>query len=530
MQIERLNLDLRPRSHWQAIDLGVTLLRAHARTVYAAWWCIWLPLAVILGCMPGLAADGWAFTALWLCKPLLERLPIYILSRAVFGDTPTLRQTLRAWPGQLRHGLISSLTIRRFYPGRVFLLPVWQLEGVRGRAMRQRYKDLSGQGAGSTAGWFGTLCAQFESILMFGLVMTVAAMWPAPIGGWLDLVRSGDGPRTWAQIAAYVAYVVAAGLIGPIYVASCFSLYLNRRSTLEGWDLELGLRQLQERLQDESAQRSQAARTVAARRTMGTPLLLAAALLLGSSMLPRPGMAAPAAVPASAAAGFDEDYRLTSARPPAANPEQARLRARVDATLDGPDFHRWKHETHWQWKDGPEEVTPPTAPPLRLNDRLVSLIKWLMVAVCVGALAYALLRLSGNLPDWRPHPRAKVRIAPPSHVAGMAIAPESFPADLPAEVRRLWHSGQQRAALALLYRGALAGLVQRYELALQDSDTEADCLTLAQTSLPLDARHSFARITAAWQAGAWGDRWPAAVDDLCTDWQRHFAAEARHAR
>ncbi|UUZ49460.1 hypothetical protein LP420_03950 [Massilia sp. B-10] len=39
-------------------------------------------------------------------------------------------------------------------------------------------------------------------------------------------------------------YATASAIIAPIYTACGFTLYLNRRASLEAWDLELQLRQI----------------------------------------------------------------------------------------------------------------------------------------------------------------------------------------------------------------------------------------------------------------------------------------------
>jgi hypothetical protein len=61
-----------------------------------------------------------------------ERLPLFILSTAMFGETPTLQQALRQWPRLLKPQLLASLTWRRLSLSRSFLMPVMQLEGLEG--------------------------------------------------------------------------------------------------------------------------------------------------------------------------------------------------------------------------------------------------------------------------------------------------------------------------------------------------------------------------------------------------------------
>ena len=45
-----------------------------------------------------------------------------------------------------------------------------------------------------------------------------------------------------------LAYFLAMSISEPIYVAAGFMLYLNRRTDLEAWDMEIALRQLAGRL------------------------------------------------------------------------------------------------------------------------------------------------------------------------------------------------------------------------------------------------------------------------------------------
>ena len=54
-----------------------------------------------------------------------------------------------------------------------------------------------------------------------------------------------------------------------------------------------------------------------------------------------------------------------------------------------------------------------------------------------------------------------------------------LPDDIGAAARALWDRGEQRAALALLYRGMLSRLAHVHRVPIRDSSTEGDCLALA---------------------------------------------------
>ena len=147
MRLTDASVAIRPRSAWEAIDLGVLLARRHLGLLMASWALLTLPLFVLL------SALLWQYPTVavllfWWLKPAWERLPLHILSRALFGDTPTLKEAFRALPRLLRPQLIASLTWRRLSPTRSFDLPVLQLEGLAGEARSKRLAVLGQRYAG----------------------------------------------------------------------------------------------------------------------------------------------------------------------------------------------------------------------------------------------------------------------------------------------------------------------------------------------------------------------------------------------
>ena len=66
----------------------------------------------------------------WWLKPLCDRVPLYILSRELFGQTTTVKDAVRAVPQLWRGWLAQALIFYRLDFARSFNLPVWQLEGI----------------------------------------------------------------------------------------------------------------------------------------------------------------------------------------------------------------------------------------------------------------------------------------------------------------------------------------------------------------------------------------------------------------
>lgn len=521
MQIDQLQIELRPRTNAQALDLGFALLRSHAGATYKAYLALWLPLMAIAALLtvawPGMAWL-WALGAWWL-KPLLERAPLYVLSRQVFGTAVTWQEAVRAWPRQLGGGWLRLLTWGRLLAQtRCLYQPVWQLEMARGAVARNRRHVLSRQSTGATAFWFCIVCFLLEGVLQLGMIGFIGLfVSQSEVSNPFALLASlgGDGDKLWLELLMLAIYATANAIIAPVYTACGFTLYLNRRASLEAWDLELQLRQI--------------ARPAASRargRSLPGAALLAAVLvaaMLGAAPDTR-------AAPPPDACRIPDKSEGPLTRTAASNAEQARTRRDVDALYASPAVHGWVCEESWRLKKRAKDAPPKALPPLKL-DWLAALMKVLVIAAAIGVVAWLLYRYRDHFPAFRRRP-ALVRA---TEVGGLDIRAESLPDDVTATVRALWAQGQRRGALALLYRATLSRLVTDDGLALTQGNTEGDCLRLAAAAAR-EARLSAGRLqvagatTAMWLDGAYAGRWPdgAAVDTRCTEWDAQFA-QARSA-
>lgn len=129
------------------------------------------------------------------------------------------------------------------------------------------------------------------------------------------------------------------------------------------------------------------------------------------------------------------------------------------------------------------------------------MLMWLVIAALVAALAVLLVRVfqSGR----RPRLAAKSFVAP-THVQDLDIRPESLPDDIGGTARALWVRGEQRAALALLYRGLLSRLAHVYQVPIRDSSTEGDCLEIAARTLEAPRLEFATRLVRTWQRAIYG--------------------------
>ena len=140
---------------------------------------------------------------------------------------------------------------------------------------------------------------------------------------------------------------------------------------------------------------------------------------------------------------------------------------------------------------------------------------WCAVVLLVGLLAVYLSRIAGA----RFAAADDDAFVAPTHVRDLDIRPETLPADIGAAARRLWERGDQRAALALLYRGMLSRLAHVHRVPIRDSSTEGDCLALAVARLPADRSEYLVRLVRLWQRLGYGREAveSAAVYALCDE-------------
>ena len=109
------------------------------------------------------------------------------------------------------------------------------------------------------------------------------------------------------------------------------------------------------------------------------------------------------------------------------------------------------------------------------------------------------------------------------------IRPETLPDAVGAAAAQLWQQGEHRAALSLLYRGALSRLVHGHAVPIRAASTEGECVALARSRLDAQAAAFFARLVAAWQLAVYGARLPDAlqVTEMCREFDLQWPAPPR---
>lgn len=249
-------------------------------------------------------------------------------------------------------------------------------------------------------------------------------------------------------------------------------------------------------------------------RCLVAAMVLAVGLSLG---WPVPAFSSPAPAPA-ASGGLTADL----------------IERRLDELSADPNLPGVHMEKHLRRRD--EEARTPRRP-WSLPAWLIGLGAWVNNAGRVlvwglGMLAVALIAVS--LRHWarvRAHPFHVEKRSLPTHVRDLDIRPQSLPSDVGATARDWWFKGERRAALSLLYRGALSRLVHQHAVPVRGASTEGETVKLAWGHLAQPHAIFFEQLVTLWQSTVYGRRVPedAAVLALCDGFDAHLGSTVREA-
>lgn len=506
MRLEQMTVHLRSRSAWEAVELGTALVRRHAAAIWKPWLLVTVPLFVALN------AAAWAIEATWLAgllmwwlKPVFDRIPLFVISRATFGATPSLRDTLAA---QLSWGwkpLLHYLTWRRLSPARSLYLPIDLLEGVTGPRLRERRRVL-GSAVYGNAALLTLVCLNFELSLLLGGVGAIFLF--VDIENWFEALRLiwsvlVEDPKWWAQLTANALAWIATSVIEPFFVGAGFGLYLNRRTQIEAWDVEIAFRKLRARL------------TAAAAPFVLVLTLLSAGLMPARAQeTPAPGEPAKKEAPTLPVVFGD------------ARVDERGFSKAVDQAYRDPLLSSKSKQVTWEKRDKTKPKPPPQRDMAWLSGFATAfafIAEWGLWILVAGLVAILLL----TLPRWLPWMRGSLRRRKPLPVDVETEAlqiPEILPDNVPAEARRLWAQGKPRHALALLYRASVETMAKRAEVALPPGATESECLRASRRMPDGEDRSLFARMVRVWQYAAYAQQLPAQeeFDDLLSSLQQRY--------
>ncbi|MGJ8672430.1 hypothetical protein [Rubritalea sp.] len=477
MKLEKVTAEIRPRGRWESIDLGCALVRENYGRVISAWLlCVvplWFVIIALCQLIPSEEARPWiaGFLCIWLL-PFFDRIPLFVLSRRLFGEDSHWRDLVRALPGMLSRRLFFTLLLGPFDLGRGLSQPVMELEGLKRKAYRERVNLLSrngGEGA-SQASMICFILVLATMFSMFFVTLSVIGLFGDSVvldEFWVDHVLGSDAefiqaPFVWGIVGLMLSAVT---LVEPFYVGAGFAIYINSRTVTEGWDIELAFKRMSERVNG-------------ILKSTGKTL----AILLSCVLF------------------FSADGQASNER--------------LDQVVEHEDF-----VVHTEIIDVPVKQTD-SAEDFSGNwawvEPLAQLIFWgviIALAVGIGWLIYANRHVFTRvkLPDGAKLPTGAPKV---SSVMGMDITPESLPDDIVAAARKAWDRREYQQALSLLYRGAISAIVLQDEIEIADGDTELDCLRTVTANVSAERGEYFDRLTSCWMHLAYGSTEPSDEDGV----------------
>lgn len=486
MELDRATAALRPRDGWEGQDLGFAMARTWLLPLWLLWWLSALPIGLLCLFLTGFRPDLWLL-ALWWLKPVYEGPLLIWASRALFGERLGWSDLKALFRAGVPRRLLPYLLWRRIGMRRSFLMPLTLLEGLQGRAERERRRVI-GSGSGVPF-WLTLVCYHFEIILWASVLLGVFFLVPQELPR-LDLMAAVTDDASWAYWFSAIAYVFAFSIVAPFYVCAGFALYFSRRTELEAWDLELAFKR---------------ARESGPKGAGGLSASLSVMLLVVGAGLP--------VAPSADAA-------------PMPDPDHAK--ALIAEVLEDPDFGSVKEIEVWVPIESPDEEDEPLRLPEGVKAVLLMVagsLKWILLAFAVAGVVLLLMRILRDRrrlgwPPRRARGRGRMTVA-----ESEPMVETSLPDDVARTARERLSRGDRRGALSLLYRASLAHL-GRLGVEIPEGATEGECLRLAGRALARAELAPFQQVTQAWRSFAYAHRVPsdARLESLVEAWSQWTVA------
>jgi hypothetical protein len=520
MELDDVAVELRTRDGPEAVDVGMAVSRRF-------FWAILGPWLVVVGAVFALVTTAAVFASSpvarglfmvlpWLLKPAFDRIPLFVVSRGVFGDVPsfgrTLRHVVEKWTSMTA---VFDCTVRRFSPYRSLTMPIRDLEQSDANRYDDRKKALLRRNVrwpGMTLTGVGMAA---EQVVMVGLAAAITMVLPTGLETGISfdlstLQMSGTAPG-WLVATTMGVYFAAVTLVEIFYVGGGFGLYINRRVELEGWDVELEFRRMADRF------RSGGGRGLGAILVAGG---LAALTVCAAG--PSPAQAEEPSAP----------YTPVTSESPSDTPGESgnadKPQEAIDRILEAEEFGHTEKQRTWELREDYEQSR-------EHNDwgegllsglgGLLEVVLWGLAGAGVIAFGYILLRRvdaavsdgSGDTDVSRPDPTVEP-LEEPEQGTEMRL-----PEELVREASGRWEDGESLESLSLLYQGTLQGLARRDDIDIAPHMTAHECQKRVERAG--GPGRYVARLAEAWTSAAYADRLPSddAVRALFDDWRRHFA-------
>ena len=455
MKFQDSQVELRLRTQDEAIDVGILLARRYWWALLGSWALFAIPVFGLACFVPHTLL---AVLILWWFKPLFERLPLLVVSSAIFSQKHTVKSALRS---VFQYDTLAWLTIYRVCPGRSTLTPVAALEGIEsgtGQIRRRRQLVKSPLISSYLLLHIGMFLCEFL-LVVIGVFLYMKIVEPVFDGtlAFYDLFVA-QWEWVWTSQSGKVLLLcmvlMSSAFMAPFYVCAGFGLYINRRIGLEGWDLYLGFQRI----------------------VAGLTVVCVAFLIF---------------VPNAQVAAQETSL-------PTEGTTQSHIRSEIDDTMS-------EHVVREEVVRVPRNLELGIGTGPGVLTRIVSyIVISLLIASVIGLVIWVLIRLR----VWEfVKRRSKTRSVDETEVSIIADSTKEvdLPADVVANAKLAWSEGRARDAMSLLYRGALLFLIAKHSCPIEVCDTERVCARVIARRVP-SLSTVFNKLSMHWQQVAYGKK------------------------
>ena len=458
MKFQDSQVELRLRAPDEATDVGVLLARRYWWALLGSWAVFAIPIFGVACYIPNTIL---ALLFFWWFKPLYERLPLQVVSSAIFLQKHSLKSGLR---GVFQYDTLAWMTIFRLCPGRSTLTPIAALEGIESGTgkIRRRRQLIKSPLISSYLLLHGGMALCELILIATGVILymkifqpvfdetAVSAQLVSMRWDWVWDSQSG-------KLVILSLLLASSAFIAPFYVCAGFGLYINRRIGLEGWDLYLGLQRLITRL---------------------SVVCLALVILLP--------------VVSVVAQDATDTTSLTVG-------SKANVRSEIDETI------REHVVLEERFREIRRDERKPRSP---WSELLQHLAYWSFVGLLVALFVWLVVWVVFRLRIWEfVKKRSRSSKVEESEVSIIADAKKGvdLPSDVVANAKLAWNEGRARDAMSLLYRGALLFLIAKYSCPIEVCDTERVCARVIARRVP-SLSTVFNKLSLHWQQVAYGKK------------------------
>lgn len=515
MQLDQITANIRLRSSWEAVDLGFAMVQTGWKSIYPPLVIFNLLFLVPLFLFVPVEYDVYILLFFWWVKPYSHGLILHILSRKLFNTALTTKQALRDIPSLIKNTNMGVITFRRFSFSRGFNLPIWQLEGLTGKSRAYRQKMLLGA-VHSEAIWLTIGLAAIGVIMSVSLIIFVLLFIPAT---HFDTVMNSlysveNGISSLLHYVFYSVFILVTLLIEPFYIAASFALYINRRTQLEAWDIELAFRKMAVRLEE------------ATKKLLSLFAVCTLSLFMMTALFPQnsyaEGTTSDSPAEKSELRAISQVDYVSDVLLPASTSKET-----IDDIINTKELKGETERYRWQLKDFDQQNEEDDD--FDAFEGMAKFIAILLESILWVLLVIGLVLLYITREKWllllRPDVEVEDEYEIPEVLFGMDVRKASLPDDILSSAKALWQAQKTRESLSLLYRAALIQLLDD-NVVLERSETEGDILKLSQKCIAEDKYQYLARLTTAWQLIAYAHRVPSDNDIvwLFDHWQGDFVS------